>query len=79
MGQERVELASVRLRQPQRMQMAMVTTCPDDLVPATHSVRMVMAVVETLDLERFHLPIKARRGVAGRDATDPKLESHWAK
>ena len=55
------------------MQMTMVTTCPDDLVPATHSVRMVMAVVETLDLFRFHEPIKARRGVAGRDATDPKL------
>jgi transposase len=53
--------------------MAMVVTCADDLVPATHSVRMGMAVVETLDLARFHLPIKARRGVAGRDATDPKL------
>jgi len=68
-----VEQAPVRLRQPERLQMAMVVTCPDDLVPATHSVRMVMAVVETLDLAGFHLPIKARRGVAGRDATAPKL------
>ncbi len=72
-GQALIEQASVRLRQPQRMQMAMVTTCPDDLVPASHSVRMVMAVVETLELSRFHEPIKARLGVAGRDATDPKL------
>jgi transposase len=55
------------------MQMAMVTACPDDLVPTGHSVRMVMAVVETLDLSRFHESIKARLGVAGRDATDPKL------
>jgi transposase len=55
------------------MQMAMVTTCPDDLVSATHPVRMVMAVVEKLNLHRFHEPIKARHGVAGRDATDPKL------
>ena len=65
--------APVRLRQPQRMQMAMVVTCADDLVPASHSVHMVMAVAETLDLQRFHLPIQARRGVAGRNATDPKL------
>jgi hypothetical protein len=28
--------------------------CPDDLVTATHPVRMVMAVVEKLDLSRFH-------------------------
>jgi hypothetical protein len=51
--------------------MAMVVSCPDDLVTATHPVRMVMAVVEKLDLSRFHEPIKARHGVAGRDATAP--------
>jgi len=72
-GEERVELASVRLRQPQRLQMAMVTTCPDDLVSATHPVRMLQAVVERLDLKQFYEPIQARRGVAGRDATDPRL------
>jgi transposase len=53
--------------------MAMVVECPDDLVSSTHPVRMVMAVVEKLDLERFHEPIKARAGQAGRDATDPQL------
>jgi transposase len=53
--------------------MAMVVQCPDDLVPAQHPVRMVMALVETLDLSRFSEPIKAREGVAGRDATDPRL------
>src|ERR1039458_9933362 len=56
-----------------RRQMAMVVQCPDDLVPAQHPVRMVMALVETLDLSRFSEPIKARDGVAGRDATDPRL------
>lgn len=40
---------------------------------ATHPVRMVMAVVETLDLSGFHESIKARAGQAGRDATDPQL------
>src|ERR1700727_2107918 len=63
----------VRLRVPERRQMAMVVQCPDDLVPAQHAVRMVMALVETLDLLRFSEPIKAREGVAGRDATDPRL------
>ena len=53
--------------------MAMVVQCPDDLVPAKHPVRMVMAVVEKLDVSRFSEPIKARDGLAGRDATDPQL------
>ena len=65
--------SAVRLRMPERRQMAMVVQCPDDLVPAQHPVRMVMALVETLDLSRFSEPIKARAGVAGRDATDPRL------
>jgi transposase len=65
--------AAVRLRRPQRRQVAMVIQCPDDLVIANHPVRMVMAVVEKLDLSRFHEPIKARQGQAGRDATDPQL------
>ena len=65
--------AAVRLRVPERRQMAMVVQCPDDLVPAGHAVRMVMALVERLDLSRFAEPIQAREGVAGRDATDPRL------
>jgi transposase len=72
-GRERVELASVRLRQPQRRQVVMAVTCPDDLVSATHPVRLLQAVVERLDLKQFYEPIQARRGVAGRDATDPQL------
>src|SRR6266700_4275362 len=51
----------------------MVVQCPEDLVPTQHPVRMVMALVERLDLSRFAEPIKAREGVAGRDATDPRL------
>jgi transposase len=53
--------------------MAMVVQCPDDLVGAQHPVRLVMAVVEKLDVSRFCEPIKAREGLAGRDATDPRL------
>ena len=70
---ERVEQAPVRLRQPERLQMAMVVSCPDDLVSATHPVRLLDAVVQRLDLTQFYQPIQARQGVAGRDATDPRL------
>jgi len=65
--------AAVRLRVPERRQMAMVVQCADDLVAAQHPVRMVMALLETLDLARFSERIRAREGVAGRDATDPRL------
>ena len=64
---------AVRLRSPERRQVALVVQCPDDLVGPTHAVRRVMAVVEKLDLARFCEPIQAREGVAGRDATDPQL------
>jgi transposase len=61
------------LRQPQRNQLAMVPQCIDDLVRADHPVRMVVAVVERLDVSEFCKPIKAREGVVGRDATAPSL------
>jgi len=64
---------AVRLRRPERRQMAWVAQCPDDLVSATHPVRRVAEVVEHLDVSGFCAPIQAREGVAGRDATDPKL------
>jgi len=75
MGETHAEqvVAAVRLRRAERNQMAMVVQCPDDLVSPTHPVRVVLSVVEKLDLSRFHLSIKARAGEAGRDATDPQL------
>jgi transposase len=64
---------AVRLRTPERRQVAMVMQCADDLVRALHPVRAVMAVVEKLDVSGFCEPIRAREGVAGRDATAPRL------
>jgi transposase len=72
-GEARETKGAVRLRVPERRQMAMVVRCADDLVAAEHAVRMGMALVETLDLSRFAESIQAREGVAGRDATDPRL------
>ena len=63
----------VRLRTPERRQMEMVPRCVDDLVSSLHPVRQIAAVVEHLDVSAFCQPIKAREGVAGRDATDPQL------
>ncbi|MBE3123434.1 MAG: IS1182 family transposase [Planctomycetes bacterium] len=65
--------AKVRLRKPDRRQTVMVISCPDDLVPEKHDVRMVAALVEKMDLSAFRKSIKAREGHAGRDATDPAL------
>jgi transposase len=65
--------AKVRLRKPNREQTQLVCLCPEDLVPKTHEVRMVAALVATMDLSAFRSPIKAREGRAGRDATDPAL------
>jgi transposase len=64
---------AVRLRKPERRQVAMVLQCADDLVRALHPVRTVMALVEKLDVSGFCEPIRAREGIAGRDATDPRL------
>jgi transposase len=53
--------------------MEMVPRCLDDLVSPQHPVRLIAQVVERLEVAEFCQPIKAREGVAGRDATDPKL------
>ena len=63
----------VRLRTPERRQFEMVPRCLDDLVPPLHAVRQIAEVVEHLEVSAFGHSIRAREGVAGRDATDPKL------
>jgi transposase len=65
--------SALRLRKPERRQVAMLIQCPDDLVAPGHPVRLVQSVVEKLDLSRFEESIKARQGEVGRDATDPQL------
>jgi transposase len=68
-----VNQGAVRLRKAERNQVAMVTRCLDEEVGTRHPVRTVMGVVEKLDVSGFCEPIRARQGVAGRDATDPRL------
>ena len=63
----------VRLRTPDRSQVEMVFRCPDDLIPKGHPARVIWELSGRLDLSAFREPIKAREGVSGRDATDPRL------
>ena len=63
----------VRLRQPERLQMEWKPGCCDDLIPQGHQARLIWDVVGKLDVSAFCEPIKARDGVCGRDANDPRL------
>ena len=63
----------VRLRQAVREQLGLEVVDLDSLIPDDHPARTLWAAVEQLDLTRFYEPIAAREGVAGRDATDPKM------
>lgn len=63
----------VRVRVPDRRQVVMRMECDDELIPQGHRARVIWEVVGKLDLSAFYQPIKAREGVGGRDAIDPKL------
>jgi len=68
-----VNAPAPRFRVPERTQVVASYHALDDLIPAEHQVRLVWAVVQTLDLSAFEAPVKARAGVCGRDATPPRL------
>jgi transposase len=65
--------ADLRLRLPERHQVEMRCLALDQLLPEDHPARLVWAYVEGLDLTPLHQAIRARQGVAGRDANDPRL------
>lgn len=65
--------APPRLRRPDRRQVTMEPCCLEERLPAGHPARTVWAVVERLDLSRFHEGILARGSSPGRAATDPRL------
>jgi len=72
-GCDEVVAGSPRLRRPDRNQSLMQTCWLDEMLPADHQARTIWAVVEKLDLAKFHKPLKARGRDPGRSATDPKL------
>ena len=72
-GGDAVVAGPPRLRRPDRNQSLMQTCWLDEVLPADHQARTIWAVVEKLDLAKFHEPLKARGSDPGRSATDPKL------
>lgn len=64
---------SPRLRMPQRNQVEIRWASLDELLEPEHPSRMIWAAVCGLDFHRWLDTIKAIEGVAGRDATDPRL------
>jgi transposase len=64
---------SPRLRQANRQQLSWQTFDLDGLVGPRHIARTIWQFLDKLNLDGFYADIKAREGVAGRDATDPKI------
>ncbi len=64
---------AVRVKGPQRRQMAMRTQSLDQLLPHDHQARVLWQYVESLDLSAFYEGIQAVDGGRGRDAVDPRI------
>lgn len=62
-----------RLIEANRLQMRLVPTDLEGLLPEDHQARAVWSFVVHLDLSEFHARIRAREGVAGRPAIDPQI------
>ena len=62
-----------RLRLANRQQLSWRTYDLDSLIGPTHTARAIWQFLDKLDLADFYADIKAREGVAGRDATDPRI------
>lgn len=62
-----------RLRRPDRSQAEFRPCVLDELLEDDHPARTIWAVVQKLDLIRFHQAIAARGSSPGRAATDPAL------
>src|SRR5690606_19773505 len=62
-----------RLRRPERSQVTCRIAALDDLLPAAHRARAVMAFVDGMDLSALEARIRARGSVPGRPALDPRV------
>jgi transposase len=64
---------NARIKTANRDQLLMDVIDYDKLIPENHPARTIAIFLEQLNLESFYEIIKARDGVAGRSAYDPKL------
>lgn len=64
---------ALRLRLADRQQLSWQTYDLDGLIGPKHVARTIWRFLDNLKLDRFYADIKAREGIAGRDATDPRI------
>jgi transposase len=62
-----------RVNKPERLQIEMHCESLDQRLDADHPVRVVWRLVEGLDLSALYQQIEAVAGVAGRNASDPRV------
>lgn len=62
-----------RLIEANRLQVRLVPTDLEGMLPGDHQARAVWSFVVRLNMSEFHERIRAREGVAGRPATDPQI------
>lgn len=62
-----------RINKPERLQAEMRCESLDQRLDADHPARLVWKLVEGLDLSVLHQQIEAVEGVAGRNASDPRV------
>jgi transposase len=65
--------ATPRLRRADRRQSEVRFESLDERLPMEHSARALWQLVQGMDLSPLYQSIKAVEGIAGRDATDPKI------
>ena len=65
--------AKARVKTPNRAQLILDVIDYEELIPQSHRARIIVSFVEKLNLETFYSEIRAREGLAGRSAFDPKL------
>jgi transposase len=70
---DRRELGAPRLREPERMQIALRAVDIDSLIGQDHPVRVIWSYVESLDLSALEARIKAREHTTGHPAIAPRL------
>ena len=66
-------IGTPRMLKPNRTQVEFRAVAPNDLLPAEHEARSVVAFVERLDLSPLRLVIQAMEGQPGRPPIDPAV------
>lgn len=70
---KRTQTGQARFKRAERLQIRMRTLSLNQMLAEDHSVRLVWAYVESLDLTELYAKIRAVEGSAGRDPIDPKI------